>query len=200
MAGKEKTPDEIKAQEEADRAASQAKGAADAEANRLKLEARLANLEQQAAESQQRADESAREVALLRGQLGKPGDGAKATVKMVSHALDADKAHDRLRSIWPLSAKRMPPPEPMTAKTFKVTPVGKLAAGMAPAIVENCADEGDAKAAFFKGREEKAYKVAVKVEPWGATRQALERAREERQAEWDRKAKEHAKRSERQTA
>ncbi len=186
---KDKSQEDIKAEEEAARSKALASAQGEAEKDRQDLEKRLAKLEQQANESQRKADEAQAELSDLRSQLGKPGGGEKPAVKMRSEALDAEKAHARLRDIWPLTGRRFPPSEPMVGKTFKVTPTGRLGSGMAPAIVENCSDEGDAKAAYFKGREEKAYKVSVKVEPHGDTKDAMEAQRNARYAEWDARAK-----------
>lgn len=121
----------------------------------------LASLEDQHAKMAAQMAELEAKQAELAQKLDQPNK-RPATLKLRSTAFNPQKALDKLADIWPKDG----PPVPVTvvAKTYRVTPTGKLGADMPIADVTNCSDQGDAKAAYAArmGRH-----VAVTVEEIG---------------------------------
>lgn len=118
-------------------------------------------------ETQEREKLLREEVALLREQIA-AGDermgemesrlnlilggekGQAPPIEIVAGALDVEKSAAHLLEIWPLDATRRPAAR-IIAKEFEVLPTGKaLKMGLPAALVRNCSDEGDAKAAYFR--------------------------------------------------
>lgn len=101
------------------------------------------------------ADQQAmqQKMAQLESEIAKQQKAAGKVVtreprKLVGPAnLETEKAH--MAAIWPKNEKRKPVAP--RVKTFMVEPVGAAVnEGWEPAIVSNCYDEADAKAAFMK--------------------------------------------------
>lgn len=144
---------------------------------RESLEARLAKLER---ESTQRDREHQEERNELHKKLAKLTN-SKEPIEMRATALDPEKSRKQLRAIWPRDSDRlkaiygMPAPK---GKTFLVTPLGDAAADMLPAVVSNCADEGDAKREFFATTGAVPHKTAVRVEPYGDTKRRIDEQEE----------------------
>lgn len=139
---------------------------------RKSLEQRLEKLERESADNAKKARESEDEVVRLKMQLAGQTT-PHAPIPMRATALDLDKSKAQLRDIWPRDSDRLPAAMRFggpVAKTFLVTPLGENIGNMAPAVISNCADEGDAKREYFAKTGATAHKIMVKVEPFGETK------------------------------
>lgn len=177
------------AKKSAEAEAAAAAAAKEAEAEREERDARLmARLEKLESEKSDREAE----ILELRSRI----DGPKNTgpiVRLTCKAFNAEQSAKQLREIRPVSDPRrqtilaMAPPK---GKEFLVTPVGRNAGDLSPAIVSNCSDEADAKAEYFKQTNAVAHKVSLKVEPHGDTKLEYEERAEAAQYEAAQSARE----------
>lgn len=139
---------------------------------RASLEERLAKLERESTDNARKARESEDEVVRLKMQLAGQTT-PHAPIPMKATALNVEKSRQQIRAIWPRDSERlgdilrMPTP---VGKTFLVTPLGEAIGNMAPAVISNCADEGDAKREYFAKTGAVPHKISVKVEPFGETK------------------------------
>lgn len=128
----------------------------DALAKRLDaLEARNRKLEEEMAKV-------AEERAALAQQLDQP-KRLPARIKLRSTALNPQKALAKIADIWPKET-HVPAPSVVVGRIYRVTPLGSASAELPIAEIANCADEGDAKAAYARATNRH---VAVEVEEIG---------------------------------
>lgn len=95
----------------------------------------------------------------LRREQGKPAVRKPITLR---GAVDADAEKLTQAAVWPKDAGRKP--GPVVTKTFAVTPVGAaVEQGFGPAIVTNCYDSSDAKAAYMKQYKPEMHHLPVQI-------------------------------------
>lgn len=140
---------------------------------RESLEDRIAKLERESAERDREHEE---ERAKLHKRLAEL-TGSREPVVMRGTALDTEKSKQQLRAIWPRDSEMLkaiygrPAPK---GKTYRLTPLGESAGNLLPAVIENCADEGDAKREYFARTGATPHKTMLKVEPAGETKRKLD--------------------------
>lgn len=95
----------------------------------------------------------------LRREQGKPAVRKPVTLR---GGVDAEAERKTQAAVWPKDAERQP--GPVKTKTFAVTPVGaSLEQGFGPAVVENCYDSSDAKAAYMKQYKPELHHLPVQI-------------------------------------
>lgn len=134
-----------------------AKAAAASDKLYTELQSQIADLQGELS----RATAAITELAAKQGKAVPAG----ALLRIEAKALDAAKASANMRKYWPAESGPAPVAVP---KTFRVTPLGKYAGQLPEAIVGNCSDGADAKAAYLSHLKLDGLGYPLKIEPAAA--------------------------------